>query len=261
MKKRIIFLVILALLLGVLPGTPVFKNQAEGAAPMFERVNYAHGVVTAYYLNMRQGPSTDYYIIRVLKKGQAVKVIGKMGSWYAVIDVKSGCFGCVHGKYIKVSTSAELTAEEEKENEQEEKDNEKETAAQDLVSLSESESSFLEMVNRAREEEGLSPLKVNSQLMRVARLKVQDMLDNGYFSHTSARFGSPWDMMRKYNVSFKCAAENIAGNKTLQGAFDAWMEDDNHKGNLLNPKFSHTGIGVVESPAYGKLIVQQMIGE
>lgn len=261
MKKRIVFLVVLALLMGVLPGMPVFNNQAEGAAPMFERVNYAHGVVTAYYLNMRQGPSTDYYIIRVLKKGQAVKVIGKMGSWYAAIDVNSGCIGCVHGKYIKVSTSAEMTAEEENEKEQDKKDNEKETTAQEPVSLSDSESALLEMVNEAREEEGLTPLKVQTQLMRVARLKAQDMLDNGYFSHTSARFGSPWDMMRKYNVSFKCAAENIAGNKTLEGAFDAWMEDDNHKANLLNPKFGYTGIGVVDSPAYGKLIVQQLIGE
>lgn len=253
MRKKIVFLVALTLAISLLPGITAFEKHAEGASlPTFERINYAHGVVTAYYLNMRQGPSVDYYITRVLEKGQAVKVIGKMGSWYVVIDVNSGCIGCVHGKYIKIATTADLTGEE---------DPGEEAAAKEPVNLSMEEGQLFELVNNARKEMGLQPLEVHPQLMEVARLKAQDMNDNGYFSHTSATYGTPWDMMRKYNIAFKSAAENIAGNKTIEGAFQAWINDEGHKKNILNEKFGFTGIGIVDSPTYGKIIVQQFIGQ
>lgn len=255
MKKKIVLLVALFLVISLLPGMTVFKKQAECASlPVFERVNYAHGVVTAYYLNMRQGPSVDYYITRVLEKGQAVKVIGKMGSWYVVIDVNSGCVGCVHGNYIRIATTADLIEDDEGLGEEE-------AAVQEPVTLSEEEEELLELVNEARRENGLPVLEVHSQLMEVARLKAKDMVDNGYFSHTSSVYGSPWDMMRKHNISFKSAAENIAGNKTVEGAFKAWLADSNHKNNILNEKFSYTGMGIVDSLTYGKIVVQQFIGQ
>src|SRR5690554_1088162 len=257
MNRKIVFLVALALAISLLPGMTVFEKQAECASlPVYERVDYAHGVVTAYYLNMRQGPSADYYITRVLEKGQAVKVIGKMGTWYVAIDVNSGCVGCVHGNYIQISTTADLDGEEVYSEEDKEA-----VATEPVVTLSEEEVQILELVNEVRKENDLPQLEIHSQLMQVARLKAQDMVDNGYFSHTSATYGSPWDMMRKNNISFKSAAENIAGNKTVEGAFQAWIADDNHKNNILNDKFGYTGIGITDSPTYGKIVVQQFIGQ
>lgn len=254
MKRKIVFLLLLSLVISLIPGISSFEKKAECATlPVFERVNYAHGVVTAYYLNMRQGPSVDYYITRVLEKGQAVKAIGKMGAWYVVIDVNSGCIGCVHGNYIKISTTADIEEDEALLDE--------EAAVQEPVTLSEEEGRLLELVNEVRAENGLPPLQIHAGLMEVARLKAQDMTDNGYFSHTSSVYGSPWDMMRKHNISFKSAAENIAGNKTVEGAFQAWISDENHKNNILNKEFTYTGIGIVDSPTYGKIVVQQFIGQ
>lgn len=253
MKRKTAFLVVLALVISLLPGITAFEKQADCASlPVFERVNYAHGVVTAYFLNMRQGPSVDYYITRVLERGQEVKVIGKMGAWYVAIDVSSGCIGCVHGNYIRLATTTDLAEED---------DLGEEVTAEEPVILSEDEEELLALVNEAREQNNLPPLEIHSQLTEVARLKARDMVDNGYFSHTSAQYGSPWDMMRRHDISFRSAAENIAGNKTVEGAFKAWITDDNHKNNILNEKFNYTGIGIVDSPTYGKILVQQFIGQ
>ncbi len=67
-------------------------------------------------------------------------------------------------------------------------------------------------------------------------------------------------MMRQYGLEFKAAGENIAGNETVEGAFEAWMSSDGHKKNILNSNFNYIGIGVASSKTYGKVLVQQFIG-
>ena len=92
-------------------------------------------------------------------------------------------------------------------------------------------------------------------------MKAKDMVDNNYFSHQSPTYGSPFDMMRQFGISFKTAGENIAGNRTVEGAFKAWMNSEGHKKNILNSGFNYTGIGIVDSSKYGKMLVQQFIGK
>jgi len=91
-------------------------------------------------------------------------------------------------------------------------------------------------------------------------LKAKDLVENNYFSHESPTYGSPFDMMRQFDISFRTAGENIAGNKTVEGAFKAWMNSAGHKKNILNSGFNYTGIGIVDSPKYGKILVQMFIG-
>ena len=97
--------------------------------------------------------------------------------------------------------------------------------------------------------------------MKVARDKAMDMVNNNYFSHNSPTYGSPFDMMRAYGVSFNTAGENIAGNSTIEGAVKAWMNSDGHRKNILNSAYNYTGIGMVKSPKYGYVFVQQFIGK
>ena len=86
------------------------------------------------------------------------------------------------------------------------------------------------------------------------------MVDNNYFSHTSPIYGSPFDMMKKFGISYK-TAENIAGNSSNSGAVNAWMNSEGHRANILNSSFIYTGIGVVKSPKYGKIYVKMFIGK
>ena len=72
------------------------------------------------------------------------------------------------------------------------------------------------------------------------------MIDHHYFDHQSPILGSPFDQMNKAGISFQFAGENIAGNNSAASAMTSWMNSSGHKANILNPNYTHIGIGVVD---------------
>jgi uncharacterized YkwD family protein/spore coat assembly protein SafA len=113
------------------------------------------------------------------------------------------------------------------------------------------ESEVIRLVNEIRIQNGIKPLTHDWQLSRVARYKSQDMRDLGYFSHTSPTYGSPFEMMRSFGISYKTAGENIAkGYSTPKAVVDAWMNSPGHRANILNSSYTHIGIGYVASGNY-----------
>lgn len=129
------------------------------------------------------------------------------------------------------------------------------------AALTPDEQEVFDLVNQQRMNNGLSALKVDSEVQRVAKIKAQDMVSNNYFSHNSPTYGSPFDMLNSFKVSYKSAAENIAGNASNPAAVNAWMNSAGHKANILNGSYNYTGVGVVNSPTYGKIYVQMFIGK
>ena len=117
--------------------------------------------------------------------------------------------------------------------------------------VSQYEAEVVRLVNVERAKYGLKPLTENWELSRVARYKSQDMVDRGYFSHTSPTYGSPFDMMRAFGLSYRTAGENIAyGQRTPQEVVTAWMNSQGHRANILNASFTQIGVGYVASGNY-----------
>ena len=104
-------------------------------------------------------------------------------------------------------------------------------------------------------------MQIDNELQNVARIKANDMVDNNYFSHTSPTYGSPFDMIKSFGITYKTAGENIAGNSSNNGAVNAWMNSEGHKANILNNSYNYTGLAVVNSPKYGKIYVQMFMRE
>lgn len=110
------------------------------------------------------------------------------------------------------------------------------------------EAEVVRLVNERRAEQGLKPLTQDWQLSRVARYKSQDMSELGYFSHTSPTYGSPFDMMKSFGISYRSAGENIAkGYRTPEEVVNAWMNSPGHRANILNSSYTHIGVGYVNS--------------
>lgn len=125
------------------------------------------------------------------------------------------------------------------------------TIPEDDEAVSAYEKEVVRLVNKARAENGLSALTMDWQLSRVARYKSRDMHDNGYFSHTSPTYGSPFDMMSAFGLSYRSAGENIAkGYKTPQDVVDGWMNSSGHRANILNASYTRIGVGYVASGNY-----------
>lgn len=121
------------------------------------------------------------------------------------------------------------------------------------------EKEVVRLVNEIRVKNGLKELTHDWQLSRVARIKSQDMRDGGYFSHTSPTYGSPFQMMKSFGITYRSAGENIArGQQTPQAVVNAWMNSSGHRANILNSSFTHIGVGYVSN---GKYWTQMFIGK
>ncbi|MCC0659954.1 MULTISPECIES: CAP domain-containing protein [unclassified Clostridioides] len=105
----------------------------------------------------------------------------------------------------------------------------------------------VDLVNVERSKAGLNPLTLDADVSNVATKKSQDMIDNNYFAHNSPTYGSPFDMLKKFGISYKTAGENIAmGQKTPKEVVNAWMNSEGHRKNILNPNYSKIGVGVAQ---------------
>ncbi len=114
------------------------------------------------------------------------------------------------------------------------------------------------LVNEQRAANGLAPLTLNASLSNAARAKSQDMHDNNYFSHTSPSYGSPFEMLTAFGISYRSAGENIAmGYSTPEAVMSAWMNSEGHRKNILNPSYTQIGVGYV---ADGNYWTQEFIG-
>ena len=283
MKRKKVLAIVLTLLILLFTVTPMGTAQfTVEASEGYQRVDSSSGSVTAEEVNLRTGPATTFDIICKLKKDQKVTIIGKLGSWYAVYISSSGNVGAINAQYLKIDktnatdTSKKATTTKNTQSTSNVKTNTKTntntntktntktntniaiiTATPKVKDISSDEQVLLDMVNKERKEKDLKALEFDAGLVKIARLKATDMKDNNYFSHTSKFYGTPFDMMKKYEIKFSAAGENIAGNQTIEKAVKAWSDESGN--NLFNDKFTHTGIGIVDSPTYGKLFVQIFI--
>ena len=113
------------------------------------------------------------------------------------------------------------------------------------------EQEVVRLVNAQRAQNGLKPLTENWELSRVARYKSEDMARSRYFSHESPTYGSPYQMMRAFGLTYRSAGENIAyGQRTPAAVVSAWMNSSGHRANILNGSYTQIGVGYYESGNY-----------
>ena len=234
MKTILIVLGILIFIVLICQMTDSFGMQS------YYELDFVTGLITGNTVNIRSGPGLKYKIIATANKNEYIRVFAGVGDWY-IVQVEGDYVGAISKKYVKpiYPNSSNNT---------------------NFVStMSNDEQEVFNMINAQRKSNGLQALKVDNEVQRVARIKAKDLVDNNYFSHNSPVYGSPFEMLQSFKISYRTAGENIAGNSTNSGAVNAWMNSDGHRANILNSSFEYTGIGVVSSPKYGKIFVQMFI--
>lgn len=233
-------LLVLAIIIGV--------SQVVGMTH-YQKVDFSTGLVTATTLNVREGPSTSYKIVTQVYKNEYIRVFAKVADWY-IIQTDKDYIGAVSSKYIKPIYPSTGNAGASDSN-------------QNVTTsvLTEDEKEVFELINQQRIKNGLTALKMDDQVVNVARIKAKDLVQNNYFAHESPTYGTPFQMLKNFGISYKTAGENIAGNSSNKKAVEAWMNSEGHRANILNGKYNYTGIGVVSSSKYGKVYVQMFIGK
>lgn len=201
---------------------------------------------------------TNYPVVTRVNKNEYIRVFAGVGNWY-IVQVEGDYVGAVSKQYVKAvypNSGGSTTGDGSTGSSTGGSGNTTNTSG-----LTADELEVFNLINEQRTKNGLSALKIDSEVQNVARIKAKDMVNNNYFSHTSPTYGSPFDMLNSFKVSYKTAGENIAGNSSNSAAVTAWMNSSGHKANILNSSFNYTGVGVVNGSKYGKIYVQMFIGK
>lgn len=253
-KRKTIFRLSAILVFVVIVGA--FTNSFS--MQNYYNTGFTTGLTTSN-LNVRSGPSTNYKIVTTVPKNQYIRVFAGVGDWY-IVQVEGDYIGAVSKKYVKpiypntssggssTGTGSSGTGTSS-------------SSGTTSVTLTADEQEVFNLINQQRANNGLPALKIDAEVQRVARIKAQDMVDNNYFAHNSPTYGTPFQMLNSFKVSYRSAGENIAGNSSNSGAVTAWMNSPGHKANILNGSYNYTGIGVVTGSKYGKIYVQMFIGK
>lgn len=112
---------------------------------------------------------------------------------------------------------------------------------------------IFELVNKERVKAGVAPLALNEKLAAMADFKLKEMDELGYGDHISPVYGSPSQMAKTFGITNKGCGENLAWTSTPDRAVEAWMESEGHRANILNPKYTQTGISCHIDSDYGTL--------
>ena len=121
------------------------------------------------------------------------------------------------------------------------------------------ERQLVDLVNEERTQRGIKSLVLDERLVSVARAHSQEMFTLKYFSHESPVSGSPFDRLKSAGITYSRAGENLAYAQSVSVAHRALMESPGHRENILRSEFTRIGIGVINAPAYGRMITQLFI--
>lgn len=117
------------------------------------------------------------------------------------------------------------------------------TAATDCVEPK--ESAVANLINDYRQAHGLNRLALSDTLSASAEHWVQQMSHHDWFGHF-APDGTTWaDNQRAHGYDFNTLrGQNIgAVVETPQKIFDAWIQSDSHRDNILDAGFVAFGVG------------------
>lgn len=112
------------------------------------------------------------------------------------------------------------------------------------------ESTLWQLMNGARVNNGLAPVQQHGTLVSLARWRSSDMLAKNYFSHTIPGCGClVYTYYDANGLAYDWAGENIGWNSGFEDSYspvrvhEGFMGSPGHRANVLDPSFTHGGVG------------------
>lgn len=106
---------------------------------------------------------------------------------------------------------------------------------------------IINLINIERAKVNLGPVSLNEQLSQAAYHKGENMFLQNYWAHNSPAGVEPWSFLTDAGYNYSSAGENLGRDfDNEESLVAAWMASDSHRANILNRKFSETGIAVLD---------------
>ncbi len=129
-------------------------------------------------------------------------------------------------------------------------------AADDVPAVSQR---VLELINEARLQArrcgrkkypAATPLKQAAALDRAALAHAQDMAARSDLGHKAPDGSMPSDRATRAGYAWVAIAENVAAGQTsAEEVVNTWLASPGHCANLMNPRYSETGVAYAVNPA------------
>lgn len=126
----------------------------------------------------------------------------------------------------------------------------------DAATLTAMESAMVSALNADRTDHGLVPVRVDPRLMAIARARSDDMVANGYFSHTQPDGRNVFDILTAQHITWFNAGEILATNNypmdvTVSTANRQWVNSPGHYAIIMSTDYNYVGVGLSIDPATG----------
>jgi uncharacterized protein YkwD len=114
------------------------------------------------------------------------------------------------------------------------------------------ENEILDLINRERKKVRLAALERDDRLTKVARRYSKKMARGGFFGHFDREGNSVADRVADEAIVdwgkigenlFFCEGYENVGTTAVRG----WMRSEDHKRNILDRSYTHTGVGIFET--------------
>jgi uncharacterized protein YkwD len=112
---------------------------------------------------------------------------------------------------------------------------------------------LFKLVNQARAEHGLYPLRLDARLVGSAQAHASNMAHARYCRHSGLDGSSAKSRIRANGYAHNnWAGENIICSRwTPQDAMSWWLNSGPHRRNILHGHFTHIGVGYDPAGQYG----------
>ena len=101
---------------------------------------------------------------------------------------------------------------------------------------------------------------MNWELQRVARIKAEELQIKTILVIKARPMEVLFDMMKQFGIRYQEAGENIAARQpSPQQVIVEWMNSEGHRRNILNPNYTHLGVGYARGGQQQFVWVQMLI--
>lgn len=105
------------------------------------------------------------------------------------------------------------------------------------------------LINTVRQDAGLRPLQLSTNLSQAAQEHTWDMVNKNRISHQGSDDSSPGDRAKRMGYLSDYIGENItAGRKTAQETINGWLKNSVYRANLFDTNYDDVGFGYIYQP-------------
>lgn len=128
--------------------------------------------------------------------------------------------------------------------------------------LAKEEQEILKLINQQRTKFGRTELEWNEDLAKLAERYSEKMARRQFFSHYDENGDSVAERAKKSRITrWRKIGENLftceGYSRFTKLAVDSWLKSTEHRRNILDRDFTHTGIGIAKT-RHGKIYITQV---